>query len=86
MDSTGKLEKYGCVFPDLKLKNADLTSVILSEGYIGHGSPLFITPDGKNTVGSLNGIIESMNAIFVLGDNSLTHLATTPSMAAAASP
>ena len=33
--STGRLERYGCVFPNLKLKNADLTSVRLSEKYIG---------------------------------------------------
>ena len=70
--STGKLERYGCVFPNLKLKNADLTSVRLSEKYIGRENPLFITPDGKNTVGSLNGIIESENTLSVLGDGSLT--------------
>ncbi len=70
--STGRLEKYGCVFPNLKLKNADLTSVRLSEEYIGQGRPLFITPDGKNTVGSLNGIIESCNTLCVIGDGSLT--------------
>ena len=54
--STGRLERYGCVFPNLKLKNADLTSVRLSEKYIGKSNPLFITADGKNTVESLNGI------------------------------
>ena len=70
--STGKLERYGCVFPNLKLKNADLTSVRLNGRYIGDGSPLFITADGKNTVGSLNGIIESYNTLSVLGDGSLT--------------
>ena len=70
--STGKLERYGCVFPNLKLKNADLTSVRLSEKYIGRENPLFITPDGKNTVGSLNRIIESENTLSVLGDGSLT--------------
>ena len=70
--STGRLERYGCVFPNLKLKNADLTSVRLSEEYIGRGNPLFITPDGKNTVGSLNGIIKSMNTLCVIGDGSLT--------------
>ena len=70
--STGRLERYGCVFPNLKLKNADLTSVRLSEEYIGRGNPLFITPDGKNTVGSLNGIIKSMNTHCVIGDGSLT--------------
>ena len=70
--STGKLEKYGCVFPNLKLKNADLTSVSLSEEYIGHGNPLFITPDGKNTIGSLNGIIESYSTLCVIGNGSLT--------------
>ena len=70
--STGRLEKYGSVFPNLKLKNADLTSVTLNGRYIGDGSPLFITADGKNTVGSLNGIIESENTLSVLGDGSLT--------------
>ena len=70
--STGRLEKYGCVFPNLKLKNADLTSVRLSEEYIGHENPLFVTLDGKNTVGSLNGIIESHNTLCVIGDGSLT--------------
>ena len=70
--STGRLEKYGCVFPNLKLKNADLTSVRLSEKYIGDENPLFVTADGKNTVGSLNGIIESHNTLCVIGDGSLT--------------
>ena len=70
--STGKLERYGSVFPNLKLKNADLTSVRLSEEYIGYGSPLFITPDGKNTVGSLNGISMSRDTLCVIGDGSLT--------------
>ena len=70
--STGKLERYGYVFPNLKLKNADLTSVRLSEEYIGQESPLFITPDGKNTVGSLNGISMSRDALSILGDGSLT--------------
>ena len=70
--STGRLERYGSVFPNLKLKNADLTSVRLSEKYIGRGNPLFITLDGKNTVGSLNEIIESRNTLSILGDGSLT--------------
>lgn len=70
--STGKLERYGSVFPNLKLKNAALTSVRLSENYIGHENPLFITADGKNTIGSLNEIIESNNTLCVLGDGSLT--------------
>ena len=70
--STGRLERYGSVFPNLKLKNADLTSVRLSEKYIGDQSPLFVTLDGKNTVGSLNGIIESDNTLCVIGDGSLT--------------
>ena len=70
--STGRLERYGSVFPNLKLKNADLTSVSLSEKYIGRGSPLFITLDGKNTVGSLNRISMSRNTLSVLGDGSLT--------------
>ena len=70
--STGRLERYGSVFPNLKLKNADLTSVRLSEKYIGNGRPLFITADGKNTVGSLNEIWRSSNTLSVLGDGSLT--------------
>ena len=70
--STGKLERYGSVFPNLKLKNADLTSVRLSEEYIGYESPLFITADGKNTVGSLNGIRMSKDTLSILGDGSLT--------------
>ena len=70
--STGRLERYGCVFPNLKLKNADLTSVRLSKKFIGRENPLFITADGKNTVGSLNGIIESHNTLCVIGDGSLT--------------
>ena len=70
--STGRLERYGSVFPNLKLKNADLTSVRLSEEYIGDQSPLFVTLDGKNTVGSLNRISMSRNTLSVLGDGSLT--------------
>ena len=70
--STGRLERYGCVFPNLKLKNADLTSVRLSENYIGHENPLFITADGKNTIESLNGISKSMNTLSILGNGSLT--------------
>lgn len=70
--STGKIEKYGSVFTNLKLKNADLTSVRLSEKYIGRENPLFITLDGKNTIGSLNEIIESNNTLSVLGNGSLT--------------
>lgn len=70
--STGRLERYGCVFPNLKLKNADLTSVRLSEKYIGNGSPLFVTLDGKNTIESLNGISKSMNTLSILGNGSLT--------------
>ncbi len=72
IDSTGKLERYGSVFPNLKLKNVDLTSVRLSEKYIGNESPLFITLDGKNTVGSLNEIWRSSNTLSVLGNGSLT--------------
>ena len=72
IDSTGKLERYGSIFPNLKLKNADLTSVRLSEKYIGNESPLFITSDGKNTIGSLNEIWRSSNALSILGDGSLT--------------
>ena len=70
--STGRLEKFGSVFPNLKLKNADLTSVSLSEEYIGNKSPLFITADGKNTIGSLNGISESYSTLCVIGNGSLT--------------
>ena len=70
--STGKLERYGSVFPNLKLKNADLTSVRLSEEYIGKSNPFFITADGKNTIESLNGISKSRNTLSILGNGSLT--------------
>ena len=70
--STGRLERYGCVFPNLKLKNADLTSVRLSEKYIGKSNLLFITADGKNTIESLNGISKSRNTLSILGNGSLT--------------
>ena len=70
--STGRLERYGCVWPNVKLKNADLTSVRLSEKYIGKSNPLFITADGKNTIESLNGISKSMNTLSILGNGSLT--------------
>ena len=70
--STGRLEKYDSVFPNLKLKNADLTSVSLSEEYIGRKSPLFITADGKNTIGRLNEISESYSTLCVIGNGSLT--------------
>ena len=70
--STGRLEKYGSVFPNLKLNNANLTSVTLSEDYVGWKSPLFITADGNNTIGSLDGIGESFNTLCVLGNGSLT--------------
>lgn len=70
--STGRLERYDCVFPNLKLKNADLTSVRLSEKYIGKSNPLFITADGKNTIENLNGISKSRNTLSILGNGSLT--------------
>ena len=44
----------------------------LSEEYIGRKSPLFITADGKNTIGSLNKISESYSTLCVIGDGSLT--------------
>ena len=70
MLATGKFE--GNIFPNLKLKNADLTSVTLSERYIGESSPFFITLDGKNTIGSLNGINRSLSVLSILGDGALT--------------
>ena len=70
MLATGKFE--GNIFPNLKLKNADLTSVTLSERYIGQSSPFFITLDGKNTIGSLNGINRSQSVLSILGDGALT--------------
>ena len=70
MLATGKFE--GNIFPNLKLKNADLTSVTLSERYIGQSSPFFITLDGKNTIGSLNGINRSLSVLSILGDGALT--------------
>ena len=70
MLATGKFE--GNIFPNLKLKNADLTSVTLSESYIGQRNPFFITLDGKNTIGSLNGLNRSLSALSILGDGALT--------------
>ena len=68
--TTGRLGEN--IFPNLKLKNADLTSVTLNGRYIGKGSPLFITLDGKNTIGSLNGMNRSLSALSILGDGTLT--------------
>ena len=68
--STGK---YGeNIFPRLKLKNADLNTVTVNERYIGNESPLFITPDGKNTIGSLNGGGTVFSTLSILGDGTLT--------------
>ena len=65
--------RYGeNIFPNLKLKNADLNSVTLGNGYIGQGSPLFITLDGKNTIGSLNGTGRALSTLSILGDGTLT--------------
>ncbi len=44
----------------------------LNKKFIGRENPLFITLDGKNTVGSLNRISMSRNTLSVLGDGSLT--------------
>ena len=59
------------IFPNLQLKNADLTSVTLNDRYIGQNSPLFITLDGKNTIGSLNEINRA-SFLSILGDGALT--------------
>lgn len=67
--TTGRLGEN--IFPNLKLKNADLTSVALNERYIGQDSPLFITLDGKNTIGSLNDI-DRASFLSILGDGALT--------------
>ena len=75
MLATGKFE--GNIFPNLKLKNADLTSVTLNEKYIGQDSPFFITLDGKNTIGSLNGINRSLSVLSILGDGALTMSVTS---------
>ena len=65
--------RYGeNIFPNLKLKNADLTSVTLSDSYIGQGSPFFITLVGKNTIGSLNRTGRALSALSILGDGTLT--------------
>ena len=65
--------RYGeNIFPNLKLKNADLTSVTLSDSYIGKDSPFFLTLDGKNTIGSLNGIGRANSTLSILGDGTLT--------------
>ncbi len=67
--TTGRLGEN--IFPNLQLKNADLTSVTLNEKYVGQDSPLFITLDGKNTVGSLNDIGRA-SFLSILGDGALT--------------
>ena len=64
--------RYGeNIFPNLKLKNADLTSVTINEKYIGWQSPLFITPDGKNIIGSIN-ISGNISTLSVLSGGTLT--------------
>ena len=67
--TTGRLGEN--IFPNLQLKNADLTYVTLNDRYIGDDSPLFITLDGKNTVGSLNDIGRA-SFLSILGDGALT--------------
>ena len=67
--TTGRLGEN--IFPNLQLKNADLTSVTLNDRYIGQNSPLFITLDGKNTIGSLNEINRA-SFLSILGDGALT--------------
>ena len=67
--TTGRLGEN--IFPNLQLKNADLTYVTLNDRYIGQNSPLFITLDGKNTIGSLNEINRA-SFLSILGDGALT--------------
>ena len=67
--TTGRLGEN--IFPNLQLKNADLTSVTLNEKYVGQDSPFFITLDGKNTIGSLNDIGRA-SFLSILGDGALT--------------
>ena len=67
--STGK---YGeNIFPNLKLKNAELTSVTLNRRYIEQVSPFFITLDGKNTIGSLSGVRGRSMTLSILGGGTL---------------
>ncbi len=67
--STGK---YGeNIFPNLKLKNAELTSVTLNNRYIEQVSPFFITLDGKNTIGSLSGVRGRSMTLSILGGGTL---------------
>ena len=67
--STGK---YGeNIFPNLKLKNAELTSVTLNRRYIEQVSPFFITLDGKNTIGSLSGVRGRSMTLSILGGGAL---------------
>ena len=70
--------RYGeNIFPNLKLKNADLTAVTLSDSYIGRDNPFFITLDGKNIIGSLNGIGLAYSTLSILGNGTLTlHVAS----------
>ena len=67
--STGK---YGeNIFPNLKLKNEELTSVTLNRRYIEQVSPFFITLDGKNTIGSLSGVRGRSMTLSILGGGTL---------------
>ena len=67
--STGKYGKN--IFPNLKLKNAELTSVTLNNRYIEQVSPFFITLDGKNTIGSLSGVRGRSMTLSILGGGTL---------------
>ena len=67
--STGKYCEN--IFPNLKLKNAELTSVTLNRRYIEQVSPFFITLDGKNTIGSLSGVRGRSMTLSILGGGTL---------------
>ena len=49
-----------------------MNTVTVNERYIGNESPLFITPDGKNTIGSLNGGGTVFSTLSILGNGTLT--------------
>lgn len=67
--STGKHTGYGSIFPNLRFKNTNLISVTVNDRYIGKESPLFITLDGENTIGSIGNNVFNLS---VLGDGTLT--------------
>ena len=72
--STGKLEEYGCVFPNLKLNGVKLTEVKFDDAHYSQyirEDWFFITLTGENTIESLKTGYDVDN-IAIIGGGSLT--------------